>query len=674
MIESIYQIGKAIMEDSSGKRAFLESLAKAPPNTIKDKPTIAILKFDTEASTLDLEIREISERGANTVEDFLWLGNAASSASDQDRLTTDGLHYLVSQTLPNLVSAITVDTPLYNTLTEIINAFFIDMGEQDSLGVSDSAMTYRRSRKVLNLPKLNIPGPTLDETQQYVSKEGTVKGLPKLVADALVEHFKNQLNGDRILFTLEVDGQLLVNNDEYLTYLENVYVGEIFEDAEIGCCHLTGVVTPVTSNLTRLKFKYYITDKHGFASGAVKDGFQANLAVSKDAYIALLVGERFVEREMRFYLAGTNGYVLPNLYQVEMPTTAIGDILDATRGIKKRTDINLGIQDRLDEIADDEAGERNYSLDLLFYKRAQASFKVVRLIQDVPEYRLAELRRAGDHIKTALGDVLFGESSQWELTPQKMYYLLPVRKSGTDFLSRSVLEFYATLITGGLVDARQLLQDFMELIKVYRFGNYAAYHLSQPSDNSEDYPLVRYVAQSNLLSAFLRTQGQLKEENVSLNYLDNLSLSNKQREYLEKLRYSQNQTALYLLGVLIGEIANSQYRLGSEGKGGKKTILNKLNYQGMTLNKVQQLAVDLFDKLRQYRDSQRQPLLNARNEKIFAQAQTLLSEGAGSWTLTPNENVYYILSGYSHSTLQAITSVPRPPDGESSDNPNSEGE
>ena len=667
MIESIYQLGKAIMENSSGQRAFLESLAKAPPTPKNGNPIIAVLKLDTDRSTLDVEVRELSQEGTNTVEQFLWLGNAASSASDQDRLTTDGLQYLVSQTLSNLLSTVAVDTRFHDVLTSIISEFYVDVGEQESLGSTDSAITHRRSRRLLNLPKLGIEGPTVENLQHYAREEGSVKGLSKLVADALTEHFKEQLGNDRMLFTLEVNGQLLIDDDEYLTYLENVYVGDVFEGAEVGCCHLSGKVVPVTSNLTRLKFKYYITDKLGFASGVNSSGFKSNLTISKDAYIALLVGERFVERELGFYLAGTNGYILPNLYQAEMTAATIINIVEETRDIRKRTDINLGIQERLGEVADDDFGEYSHSLDLLFYKRAQASFKIVRMIQDVPEYRLAELRRAGDQIKTRIGDVLFRESKQWSLTLKSMYYLLPVRKSGTDYHSRNVLEFYATLITGGLVDARQLIQDFMELVRVYRFGTYAAYHLSQPSENAEDYPLIRYVAQSNLLLAFLRVQGQLKEKDMSLNYLEDLSLSKKQREYLEKLHYSQNQTALYLLGVLIGEIANSQYRLGSEGRGGKKTILNKLNYQGMTLNKVQQLAVDLFDKLRQYRDGQRQPLLNARNEKIFAQAQVLLSEGAGSWTLTPSENIYYILSGYSHSTLQAITGASSAPRGAADD-------
>lgn len=85
-------------------------------------------------------------------------------------------------------------------------------------------------------------------------------------------------------------------------------------------------------------------------------------------------------------------------------------------------------------------------------------------------------------------------------------------------------------------------------------------------------------------------------------------------------------------------------------------ILNKLNYQGMTLPRVQRLATDVFDKLRQYRDRKRRPLLQGKNEMIFARVQQLLTEGAasGNWSLTPAENVYYLLSGYSHVTLQAI--------------------
>jgi len=279
---------------------------------------------------------------------------------------------------------------------------------------------------------------------------------------------------------------------------------------------------------------------------------------------------------------------------------------------------------------------------------------VLRLLQDVPAYRLQDLRRHANKFSREVAGALFGESKQLDLTLRNIYYLLPVRKSGTNVLSKPVLEFYATLIGGGLVDRRELVNGFLELVNVYRFGNYASYHISEPQD--ADYSLVRYMAHTNLLLAYLRSLGQLKEEDLGTEYLKDLNLSEHQRDYLDRLNYTEEQAALYLLGTLVAEIANAQWRLGPGGKNGDKTILNKINYGGMTVSRAQRLATDLFDKLTQYRDRNRRPLLRERNEKTFAQAQALLTKNKETWSLSAAENVYYILSGYSDTTLRAIRS------------------
>jgi CRISPR-associated protein Csh1 len=653
VIESIYQIGCAARQGASGRRALLEALAETPPQKGDSKPKIAILKLETVEKTLDIKVHELSEDGDHTAERYLWLGNAAGANSDQDRLTTNNLAYLVSQTVPNLLNVVTVDTPLYKALSNLKSALYLDIGEQNKVGSEDKG-SYRRYRYVWDLAKLNIPGATAETLKAHVRETKSAKKVPELVAAAIKKHFETQLRKDEMLYTLEVDGKLLIDDEEYHAYLERVLVSSVFEGAEMGRCHLSGQAAPVTTNMTRFKFKYYITDKQGFAAGAVPDGFRSSLTLSKDAYLSLLVGERFIRRELGFYLASTSGYILPDFHTQTMSREFISDLENELRRVKNRAALNMGLQLSVDDLMYAEAGqESGYMLNLLFYKQSKANFKVLRLIRDVPDYRLGELRSQAQATKR-LGDARYGESNQWLLTLQRMYYLLPVRKSRTDTLSKGVLEFYDTLISGGLIERVQLIEQCMELTRVYRFGNYAAYHISEPKD--ADYALAVHNAQSNLLLAFLRNQAQLKEGNVDLSYLDELVLDEPQREYLKRLRYTREQTALYLLGVLIGEIANAQYRLGPGGKGGKKTILNKLNYQGMTLPRVQRLATEVFDKLRQYRDSKRRPLLQARTEKFFAQAQQLLSEGeaSGAWPLTPAENVYYLLSGYSHTTLQAI--------------------
>lgn len=666
MIESIYQIGRAARQGARGKRALLEALAETPPQRRNsNNPKIAILRLDTIQKTLDIKVHELSEEGEHTAERYLYLGNAVGSNSDQDRLTTNNLSYLVSQTVPNLLRIMTLNTPFYETLSTLMSKVYLDIGEQDEVGSKDKG-SYRRYRYVWDLTKLGILDSTAKALKEHVRKTGSAKELPELVAKTIKKGYKAELGKDEMLYTLEVDGTLLIDNEEYHDYLERILVNSVFEDTEVGRCHLTGEKASVTTNMTRFKFKYYITDKQGFASGAVPHGFRSSLAISKDAYISLLVGERFVRREMDFYLAGTSGYILPDFHIHKMTQEFVSDLERVLKSIKNRALLNIGIR-KLDELIYEEIQrESGYMLNLLFYKQSKANFKVLRLIRDVPDYRLGELREQASKTKE-LGDDFYGESSQWLLTLQRMYYLLPVRVTRENnkpvYLTQRILAFYDTLISGGLVERKQLVNQFMELVEVYRFGN-PSYHVSDNFKNLDEPDrmrrlsslLIAYIAQSNLLLAFLRDQTQLKEGNVDLLYLDELHLNDAQRDYLKRLRYTPEQTAVYLLGVLIGEIANAQYRLGPGGKEGKKTILNKLNYQGMTLPRVQRLATEIFDKLRQYRDSKRRPLLQGRTEKLFAQAQQLLTEHAASWSLTPTENVYYLLSGYSHTTLQAIKS------------------
>lgn len=630
---------------------FLESLALEPPKPKKGPPTIAVLKLDSASPQLDVEVREMDAEGDNSSARYLWLGNAAGANSDQDRITTDNSGYLLTQTVPNLLRRLRPDSSLYAKFDELVDSF-LDLGEPEEVGVRGGG-AYRRYRRFWDLERLGLDGVSVETARERVRETGDAKEIPKLVTEALYARFGSRLGRDRMLFTMELDGDLVVDDEAYQKYLENVLVDTVFEGAPHGRCHLTGEEGPVTSNMTRFGFKYYITDKQGFAAGARPDGFGATMGLSKEAYKSLLVGERYVRRRLGFYLAGTNGYLLPDIYGLDLTQEFQGNLDRALRAVKSRADLDLGIQQEVDSRIMRVTERGSYALNLLFYRQNKANFKVLRLIQDVPAYRLQELRRHATRFTGEVSGALFGESPQWDLTMRNMYYLLSVRKSGTNVLSKPVLEFYATLIGGGLVDRRELLDGFVELVNAYRFGNHASYHVSEPQD--PDYALVRYVAHTNLLLAYLRSLGQLKEENLGTEYLEELDLTDEQHAFLMRLDYKEPpQTALYLLGTLIGEIANAQYRLGPGGKNGDKTILNKINYGGMTVSRVQRLATELFDKLTQYRDRNRRPLLQGRNEKVFAQAQALLTEHRDRWPLNTTENVYYILSGYSHTTLQAM--------------------
>ncbi len=61
------------------------------------------------------------------------------------------------------------------------------------------------------------------------------------------------------------------------------------------------------------------------------------------------------------------------------------------------------------------------------------------------------------------------------------------------------------------------------------------------------------------------------------------------------MEFDEQKTSMFLLGYLIGEIGKEQ----KNPETNKKPILDKINYNGMSLNKLLILTNEVFDKLNQ---------------------------------------------------------------------------
>jgi len=111
-------------------------------------------------------------------------------------------------------------------------------------------------------------------------------------------------------------------------------------------------------------------------------------------------------------------------------------------------------------------------------------------------------------------------------------------------------------------------------------------------------------------------------------------------ELFADLQYDPAQQGLALLGYVLGAVANAQYKEGLENK----PVMEKVNYQGMSEEKVLRLFNDLFEKIRQYKRH------IGYAERWWAAAKQLY-ETADKTRLTANERVFYLLSGYSFHIL-----------------------
>ena len=99
-----------------------------------------------------------------------------------------------------------------------------------------------------------------------------------------------------------------------------------------------------------------------------------------------------------------------------------------------------------------------------------------------------------------------------------------------------------------------------------------------------------------------------------------------------------SKKALFLLGYLIGEVGSAQSSTGHK----KKPILDKVNFQGMGVEKLNRLTGDVLEKLRQNNILQ-------YNEDAYSSLKILIDSNIVKWGLSNQENVFYVLSGYAFS-------------------------
>ena len=100
----------------------------------------------------------------------------------------------------------------------------------------------------------------------------------------------------------------------------------------------------------------------------------------------------------------------------------------------------------------------------------------------------------------------------------------------------------------------------------------------------------------------------------------------------------EQKRALFLLGYLVGAIGNAQSATGHK----TKPILDKINFQGMGVEKLIRLSNDVLEKLNQYDKLQ-------YNEDVYSVLKSLLDNNIANWNLSNQENVFYSLSGYAFS-------------------------
>ncbi len=629
MLDVIAEIGKAV---SGGDQAdLLEFLV---PESVPQRYIVGIdFRLDERRIAFEL-LAEGGDDGLtkSKLMAFLYVPSE-KGYRPQFSPTSPNLAYLVSQSLPNLKDFLAEDSDLRRLLDKVCHTFFTEV-------------TDRKGKKALVL------------TEHFFAEVGVAfpTDVEKL-KDGIIEYAKNigeviasqtGVPKKEIIYTACVNGTPIVKHPEYREFLLRKNTESAFEDTRKGPCAVCGQVTQLTQDTTRLTMKFYITDKINFASHFDSKNYFKAVALCSRCYQELIAGERWIQQHLKTRLGGFDLYVVPTL-----AWDANGNARSVLRKLERVTDDFNEVKNvkSLREAQKEaiEKGERlrllegnPFIFNLLFYRQSQSAFKILTLIRDVPPTRLEELARATTYVDTVRSQMAFPESSAIDL--ERVYWMIPLRKRGKDLQEyRKVLQLYGCLFQALPVHKGQLMRLYVELAKMHHFDGYGLYQISRSND--PEYSLMADTLRWNLFLLFLKylnlIEGEkpMESNDPAIHYPDGV------QEVFDRLGYTEAQRGLALLGYVIGVIAYAQYLEGLKNR----PVLEKINYQGMSEDKVLRLFNDVFEKIRQYGKNNRTVSFS---ERWWASAQKLYEMGKNQ-KLTSDERVFYLLSGYSMNLVRA---------------------
>lgn len=665
---------------------------------------VAFLNFNTQTKKIEVDFEKINAGGKDSGMEYLWIGNNIGPKG-QIFLTTNSPIYLFTKSLSNLMEKANgaFKTDLEQILDEffignnIVNpSKFEFLNEKVELLKSELAIVKMdlmslNTKKELNekIKKLkNICGEInikfdislegdFENSKEMVEskcKEVINSNIEEKLVNKYKEDISNRIKGNKSeslltndllscrgikkdeisIYTVKLNGDLLTKNREYRNIIYCEKINKLFDmksktyskNLAKGNCSICGKGHSIatTSNATNLEFKFYMTDKIGFSSNL--DGmFIKNYNICKECYQYLMIAENFIDNNLNTRIGGLKTYVIPHFIfeldnlNLEEYSQYIKYSINSIANLKSLKDF----QNELVRFKEYEANTNSFIIDYLFYRKppAKSEFKILKLIKDVPPSRLDFIRNKMQEIDNLVDDN-YESNKRLKLDLNKIWECIPIKK-GEDRDSYSGFSKYLDIIDAIFSDKRVnyefLINQFAEVIRIIKFER-EGYNIRIGQDFTD-----KIIQLDLLLLLFIKLK---LLEGIDVNETSSANADEIRESMLPKeisnywshvtLYGGEQKRALFLLGYLIGEVGNAQSVTGHKNK----PILDKINFQGMDVEKLIRLSNDVLEKLKQYD-------LLQYNEDTYSLLKSLFDKNIANWSQSNQENVFYTLSGYAFS-------------------------
>lgn len=373
--------------------------------------------------------------------------------------------------------------------------------------------------------------------------------------------------------------------------------------------------------------KLFVKTTRNYAGDFDPRSFQKGYQISAESELYLDRGSTYLLEHAVTDIADTRHVIIPEFFQQDeieaeelRPFVKQADLLFQRQNWKELVNY-LENYTEIDDL---------YWLNFIAIDSDGNYFKIGNAIKDVSKLHFQQIF---DQI-TALNGVF----APW-LNPRlgfnlySFYKSVPVRKDKESV--NAALLLLSALLEQRTIDRESLFQHFAKLVLCHRFQRYRSFTNVSPQSEF-DFALrdavVQYQAFSQLLTKLNQITSSLKTTPMSeLPGMDQEEIS-----FLKELNYSKDQTALFYLGRALSRIV---WKQSGPGKGHRKNMLDKLNYNGMDRRAIYELASSIMEAGRHYDVSREVEWpLNAFYRQF----------DINNWKMDSREALFFILSGYTY--------------------------
>jgi len=442
--------------------------------------------------------------------------------------------------------------------------------------------------------------------------------------------------------------------EDYAAFLQYSFFGDqtttqSSKEAKMKLCYASGNQMEDVEELnldTRYSLnKMFVTETKNYASGFDKKKFSYNYQVSVENQKKLDYASSYLLNQgYKIRIANLDHVIVPQFMQ-----NSEVDLEMALEGIHKRSDLLFNINS-LDEFAKNvnlELDDEVFWINFVAFESDGNFFKSTEIIKDVSSFHFSKLLKAFNDVNWEFRETSFvdwdkvmteydyqsKERVPRNLNFNSIFKIIPLRKDKEK--KNKALELFKTILENRKVNTEILYDYFVELILCHYYRRYGSYTNVQQSSNDYFAFAVRdSVFKYHAFIRFLKKLNLIDMEDPNSNSAEEKSENKYEQaiqQFFTKMTLNTDQKAMFYLGRMLNTVEYIQ-------KGKTKTVIQKVNFNGMDKENIQRLRISLIEKAKQY---------NAMGKVIFTDNEFGKHFNFNNWTLNPQEAVFFLLTGYS---------------------------